>query len=217
MPKVIKKADPKAKEKMELRPGRMYNTLYITKDGKATNKWGEYLESYGGVKNCPSCKERKIVTPNNNTGNQKSEKLKPSRTIYRADPTVSKGQYPVGEYRWNYDLNRYQTDMWDEEMQRDSREIATIREPAEVKNKTKTYKKGGIMNAKPKHPAVRKQSVASKVASAVKGAVKGAVAGKTKKHPAFRDNERGTANIAANRTARGSAPKQHPAMRPKKK
>ena len=199
MPKVIKKADPKAKEKMELRPGRMYNTLYITKDGKATNKWGEYLESYGGVKNCPSCKERTIVTPNNGTVNQKSEKLKPSRTIYRADPTVSKGQYPVGEYRWNYDLNRYQTDMWDEEMQRDSREIATIREPAEVKNKTKTYKKGGVMNAKPKRPAVRKQSVASKVASAVKGAVKGAVAGKTKQHPAMRANEKGNANIAANR------------------
>lgn len=214
MPKVIKKDDPKP-QKMELRPGRMYNTLYITKDGKATNKWGEYLESYGGVKNCPTCKERTIVTPNNATRNQKPEQSKPSRPIYRADPTVSKGQYQVGEYRWNSDLNRYQTDMWDEEMQRDSREIATIREPE--KNQTKTYKNGGIMNAKPKHPAVRKQSVASKVAAAVKGAVKGAVAGKTKKHGAFRDNERGTANIAANRTARKVAPKQHPAMRPKKK
>lgn len=89
-----------------------------------------------------------------------------------------------------------------------------------VKNLSKSspaFEKGGIMNAKPKHPAVRKQSAASKVAAAVKGAVKKAIDGKTKKHPAFRDNERGSANIVANRTARGSAPKQHPAMRPKKK
>lgn len=217
MPKPIKEEVQKPQEKMELRPGRMYSTLYITKDGKVTNRWGEYLKSYGGVKNCPTCKERTIVTPNNATRNQKPGQSRPSRPIYRADPTVSKGQYQIGEYRWDPDLNRYQTDMWDEEMQRDSREIATIREPSEEKKQTKTYKKGGIMNAKPKHPAVRKQSVASKVAAAVKGAVKGAVAGKTKKHPAFRDNERGTANIAANRTARGSAPKQHPAMRPKNK
>jgi hypothetical protein len=73
------------------------------------------------------------------------------------------------------------------------------------------------MNAKPKHPAVRKQSVASKVASAVKGAVKGAIAGKTKQHPAMRANEKGSANIAANRTPRQVAPKQHPAMRGKNK
>lgn len=86
-----------------------------------------------------------------------------------------------------------------------------------VKKSSPAFEKGGIMNAKPKHPAVRKQSVASKVAAAVKGAVKGAVAGKTKQHPAMRANERGTANIAANRTASKVAPKQHPAMRPKKK
>jgi hypothetical protein len=73
------------------------------------------------------------------------------------------------------------------------------------------------MNAKPKHPAVRKQSAASKVASAVKKAVKGAIAGKTKQHPAMRANEKGSANIAANRTPRQVAPKQHPAMRGKNK
>jgi hypothetical protein len=71
-----------------------------------------------------------------------------------------------------------------------------------VKNLGKSspaFEKGGVMNAKPKHPAVRKQSVASKVASAVKGAVKGAVGGKTKQHPAMRANKKGNANIAANR------------------
>lgn len=74
------------------------------------------------------------------------------------------------------------------------------------------------MNAKPKkHPAVRSTSAGQKVAQAVKGAVKRIVEGKTKKHPAFRDNERGAANIAANRSNRSAAPKQHPAMRPKKK
>lgn len=135
MPKPIKKEGQKPQEKMELRPGRMYSTLYITKDGKATNKWGEYLKSYGGVKNCPTCKERTIVTPNNATRNQKPEQSRPSRPIYRADPTVSKGQYQIGEYRWDPDLNRYQADMWDDEMQRDSRSMATLRDPAELKQK----------------------------------------------------------------------------------
>ena len=62
------------------------------------------------------------------------------------------------------------------------------------------------MNAKPKHPAVRKQSAASKVAAAVKGAVKKAIDGKTKQHPAIRTNEKGNANIAANRGKKRSSP-----------
>jgi hypothetical protein len=37
-------------------------------------------------------------------------------------------------------------------------------------------------------------------------------AGAPNQHPAMRTNERGSANIAANRTPRKAAPKQHPAM-----
>ena len=45
MPKVIKKDEPKAKKAMDPSPMRMYNTLFVTKDGRATNKWGKGLES----------------------------------------------------------------------------------------------------------------------------------------------------------------------------
>jgi hypothetical protein len=70
---------------------------------------------------------------------------------------------------------------------------------------------------KPKqHPAMRGKST-SKVGGALRGAAKKVAAalggGAPKQHPAMRANEKGSANIAANRTPRKAAPKQHPAMR----
>ena len=49
------------------------------------------------------------------------------QTIYQADPTVNTGQYPIGEYIYNPDKRRWQTDMWDEDMIRASRELALPR------------------------------------------------------------------------------------------
>jgi hypothetical protein len=67
-----------------------------------------------------------------------------------------------------------------------------------------------------KHPAMR-GNAPTVVGRALRGAAKKVAealgGGAPNQHPAMRANERGSANIAANRTPRKAAPKQHPAMR----
>ena len=49
------------------------------------------------------------------------------RAIMRQDPTVSKGQYQVGELYWDNDKKKWQRDMWDKDERRQSRKEATPR------------------------------------------------------------------------------------------
>lgn len=66
-----------------------------------------------------------------------------------------------------------------------------------------------------KHPAMR-GNAPTVVGRALRGAAKKVAealgGGAPKQHPAMRANEKGSANIAANRTPRNAAPKQHPAI-----
>lgn len=50
-----------------------------------------------------------------------------SRPIYKQDPSVSGGQYQVGEYVWDNESKRWQTRMWDDEDRKASREMSTRR------------------------------------------------------------------------------------------
>ena len=59
---------------------------------------------------------------------------RPPQTMYKQDPSVSTGQYPIGEYLWDSNSRRWKTDTWDTEMQKASRELAIAR----------GYKLGGI-------------------------------------------------------------------------
>lgn len=59
---------------------------------------------------------------------------RPPQTMYKQDPSVSTGQYPIGEYLWDSNSRRWKTDTWDTEMQKASRELAIPR----------GYKLGGI-------------------------------------------------------------------------
>lgn len=65
------------------------------------------------------------------------------QTMYRVDPAVSSGQYPIGEYIYNPDKRRWQTDMWDEDMIRASRELAL---PRRENWRTIETPPGGFMN-----------------------------------------------------------------------
>jgi hypothetical protein len=60
--------------------------------------------------------------------NREEVRTRPSQTIFRQDPSVSKGQYPVGERVWDTSTRSWKTDMWDAEMQKDSRELAVSRQ-----------------------------------------------------------------------------------------
>ncbi len=51
-----------------------------------------------------------------------------SKPIYKQDPSVSGGQYQVGEYVWDNERKRWQTRMWDDEDKKASRELSTRRE-----------------------------------------------------------------------------------------
>jgi len=59
---------------------------------------------------------------------------RPPQTMYKQDPSVSTGQYPIGEYLWDSNSRRWKTDTWDTEMQKASRQLAIPR----------GYKLGGI-------------------------------------------------------------------------
>lgn len=50
------------------------------------------------------------------------------RPIMKSDPSVSKGQYQVGEYIWDSEKNKWQERMWDKEDQKASRELSTPRQ-----------------------------------------------------------------------------------------
>lgn len=65
------------------------------------------------------------------------------QTIYKQDPEVSTGQYPVGEYTWDEDNKRWVRRMWDKEMQRDSRELAI---PRQNRLRSIETPPGGFMN-----------------------------------------------------------------------
>jgi len=71
------------------------------------------------------------------------------------------------------------------------------------------------MNKPRKHPAMRGKTP-TRVGQALRRAAQkvgeALGAGAPKQHPAMRANEKGSANIAANRTPRKPAPKQHPAI-----
>lgn len=66
-------------------------------------------------------------TPSLQTGYRSTPRTRPSQTVYKQDPTVSTGQYPIGEDIWNPEKRQWRRDLWDAEMQRDSRELAIPR------------------------------------------------------------------------------------------
>lgn len=65
------------------------------------------------------------------------------QTIYKQDPRVSTGQYPVGERVWDEDKKRWVERMWDKDMQRDARELAR---PRRENWRTIETPPGGFMN-----------------------------------------------------------------------
>lgn len=65
------------------------------------------------------------------------------QTIYKQDPRVSTGQYPVGERIWDEDKKRWVERMWDKDMQRDARELAR---PRRENWRTIETPPGGFMN-----------------------------------------------------------------------
>ena len=82
----------------------------------------------------PSQINQSQPTPSLQTGYRSTPRTRPSQTVYKQDPTVSTGQYPIGEDIWNPEKRQWRRDLWDAEMQRDSRELAIPR----------GYKKGGM-------------------------------------------------------------------------
>lgn len=48
---------------------------------------------------------------------------RPSQTIYKSDPTLSTGQYPVGERHWNNKRKSWWDDYWDKDTQKTARDL----------------------------------------------------------------------------------------------
>lgn len=72
------------------------------------------------------------------------------QTMYQADPAVSTGQYPIGEYIYNPDKKRWQMDRWDRDMRRASRELALPRKEnwRDIETPPGGFKHGGKFKIK---------------------------------------------------------------------